>query len=86
MENKLSAQTGSEGSEGSEGNEQPKSVNEVVFDVLSEKTRKNKFLQNVGIQITRPTSSEQDIRADLAAERRANAELRAIVNTMCKNG
>ncbi|CAN6380845.1 unnamed protein product [Urochloa humidicola] len=81
MENMLCAPTGTEGCEGregSEGTEQPKSVNEVVFGVLSEKTKKNKFLQNVGIQIARHTSSEQNPEADLAAE---NAELRAIVNT-----
>ncbi|CAO2206353.1 unnamed protein product [Urochloa humidicola] len=84
MENKLSAQTGIEGGEGIEegeiieGGEQPKSVNEVVYGVLSEKTKKNKFLQNVGIQIMRPTPNEQNTQADLAAE---NAELRAIVNT-----
>jgi hypothetical protein len=73
MENRLSAQTGSEGTEGSE---QHKSVNEVVHVVLSERTKKNKFLQNVGIQIVQP--AEQNPQADLAVE---NAELRAIINT-----
>ncbi|CAO1948917.1 unnamed protein product [Urochloa humidicola] len=87
MESQLSAQTGSEGTEGgegteegegSEGSEQPKIVNEVVHGVLSEKTKKNRFLQNVGIQIVQPTSMEQNPQADLAAE---NAKLRAIINT-----
>jgi hypothetical protein len=73
MENRLSAQTGSEGTEGSE---QHMSVNEVVHAVLSERTKKNKFLQNVGIQIVQP--AEQNPQADLAVE---NAELRAIINT-----
>ncbi|CAO2142187.1 unnamed protein product, partial [Urochloa humidicola] len=56
----------------------PEVVNEVVHGVLSEKTKKNKFLQNVGIQIVKPASMEQNPQADLAAE---NAELRAIINT-----
>lgn len=75
MENRLSALSGSEGTSGSE---QHKVVNEVVHGVLSEKTKKNKFLQNVGIQIVQPASIEQNSQADLAAE---NAELRTIINT-----
>ncbi|CAN6204285.1 unnamed protein product [Urochloa humidicola] len=81
MENKLAAQTGCEGTEGGEGtggSEQSKSVNEVVDGVLSEKTKKNKFLQNLGIQIVQPTSMEENPQASLAAE---NAELRALINT-----
>ncbi|CAN6194821.1 unnamed protein product [Urochloa humidicola] len=87
MENQLSAQIGSEGTErgeGAEGGERTEGgegtelVNEVVHAVLSEKTKKNKFLQNVKIQIVQPTSWEQNPQADLAAE---NAELRAVINT-----
>ncbi|CAO2038839.1 unnamed protein product [Urochloa humidicola] len=69
---------GTERGEGSEGSQQPELVNEVVHAVLSEKTKKNKFLQNVKIQIVQPTSREQNPQADLAAE---NVELRAIINT-----
>lgn len=71
---------GGEGSEGEEnkGSEQPMFVNEVVHGVLSKKTKKNKFLQNVGIQIVQPASMEQNPPADLAAE---SAELRAVINT-----
>jgi uncharacterized coiled-coil DUF342 family protein len=75
MENRLSALTGSEGTDRSE---QHKVVNEVVHGVLSEKTKKNKFLQNVGIQIVQRASIEQNSQADLAAE---IAELRTIINT-----
>jgi hypothetical protein len=75
MENRLSALSGSEVTDGSE---QHKVVNEVVHGVLSEKTKKNKFLQNVGIHIVQPASIEQNSQADLAAE---NAELRTIINT-----
>ncbi|KAF0906452.1 hypothetical protein E2562_011447 [Oryza meyeriana var. granulata] len=72
MENKLSAPT--------EG-EEPKSATQVVVDVLAENTKKNQFLQNVGIQNVRPRSSVQDIEAELEVEKRANAELRSIVDT-----
>ncbi|CAN6237824.1 unnamed protein product [Urochloa humidicola] len=50
MENRLSTTT--------EGEAAPKSADQVVADVLSEKTRKNQFLHNVGIKIAQPTSSE----------------------------
>ncbi|KAF8693977.1 hypothetical protein HU200_012740 [Digitaria exilis] len=53
-------------------------VNEVVHGVLSKKTKKNKFFQNVGIQIVQPASMEQNPPADLAAE---SAELRAVIKT-----
>jgi len=38
--------------------EAPKAVNQVVTDVLAEKTRKNQFVRNVGIEVAKPTSSE----------------------------
>ncbi|XP_039778835.1 uncharacterized protein LOC120646232 [Panicum virgatum] len=70
MENKLSTTTESEA---------PKVVNQVVADVLAERTRKNQFLCNVGIEIAQPTSSEQNGAVpDLQAE---NAKLRSIINT-----
>ena len=59
--------------------EAPKAVNQVVTDVLAEKTRKNQFLRNVGIEVAKPTSSEQNGAVpDLQVE---NAELRSIINT-----
>ncbi|XP_039822477.1 uncharacterized protein LOC120684665 [Panicum virgatum] len=70
MESKLSTTTESEA---------PKTVNQVVANVLAEKTRKNQFLRNVGIEVAKPTSSEQNgAVSDLQAE---NAELRSIINT-----
>lgn len=70
MESKLSTTTESEA---------PKAVNQVVAYVLAEKTRKNQFLRNVGIEVAQPTSSEQNGAVpDLQAE---NAELRSIINT-----
>ena len=70
MESKLSTTTESEA---------PKAMNQVVADVLAEKTRKNQFLHNVGIEVAQPTSSEQNGTVpDLQAE---NAELQSIINT-----
>ena len=60
--------------------EQPKSTTQVVADVLAEKTKKNQFLQNVGMQDARPRSS---VRTELEAERRTSSELRSIVQTQC---
>ena len=49
MGNKLSAPT--------EG-EEPKSATLFVSDMLAENIKKNKFLQNMGIQNARPRSNE----------------------------
>jgi hypothetical protein len=39
--------------------EEPKSASQVVADVLAQKIKKNKFLQNVGIQNGQPTSASK---------------------------
>ena len=74
MENELSTTT--------EG-EELKSAAQVVYDVLAESTKKNKFLQNVGFQNASRRSSarstETELEAERRAERRTNAELRAQV-------
>ncbi|KAG2657671.1 hypothetical protein PVAP13_1KG199330 [Panicum virgatum] len=67
METQLAAQP-------TEG-EQPKSVLQVVANVLERNNKKSVFLQNVGMQTKRPRLSAQ-----LEAEKRENAELRLIVN------
>ena len=64
--------------------EQPKSATEVVADVLAENTKKNKFLQNVGIQAARPRSKVQNIEVQLEAEKRDNAELREQMAVLSK--
>ncbi|KAG2634583.1 hypothetical protein PVAP13_2NG177800 [Panicum virgatum] len=58
--------------------EQPKSVNQVVAGVLAEKTKKNLFLKNVGMQDAQTRSS---VRTELEAERRTTSELRSVVQT-----
>jgi len=55
--------------------EQPKSVLQVVANVLERNNKKSVFLQNVGMQTKRPRLSAQ-----LEAEKRENAELRLIVS------
>jgi hypothetical protein len=77
MENNLSTSTESE---------EPKSAFQVVADVLAQKKKKIKFLRNVGIRNGQPLSrmrgsSVLNIQKELEVEKRANVELRLIVNT-----
>ena len=60
-----------------EEGEEPKSATEVVADVLDDSTKKNMFLQNVGIKTGRPRSNVQNVQAQLEVEKKANVELRA---------
>ncbi|CAN6247762.1 unnamed protein product [Urochloa humidicola] len=62
--------------------EDPKSATEVVAVVLDEKTKKNMFLQNVGIQTAKPRSSLQQVQAQLEVEKLANVDLRAKVDEL----
>jgi hypothetical protein len=62
--------------------EELKSASQVVADVLAQKIKKNKFLQNVGIQNGQPTSQVVlNIETKMEVDKRANAKLRLIVNT-----
>nr|TKW22498.1 hypothetical protein SEVIR_4G232100v2 [Setaria viridis] len=60
--------------------EPPKSATKVVADVLDKNTKKNQFLQNVSIQTAQRMFDLQNVEAELEVEKRANAELRSIVN------
>ncbi|CAL4970619.1 unnamed protein product [Urochloa decumbens] len=62
--------------------EDPKSATEVVAAVLDEKTKKNMFLQNVGIQTAKSRSSLQQVQAQLEVEKLANVDLRAKVGEL----
>ncbi|XP_039811804.1 uncharacterized protein LOC120674736 [Panicum virgatum] len=57
-----------------------RSVTEVVAGVLAQNTKKNTFLENVGIHNNQPTSGGQNLQAELLAQRE-NAELRLLVNS-----
>jgi hypothetical protein len=56
-------------------------VSKVVADVLAEHTKRNKFFQNVGLQDVRPKTSDQNLQEQLEVEKKANGELRSVVNT-----
>ena len=53
--------------------EEPKSATEVVVDVLDDSTKKNMFLQNVGIKTGWPRSNVQNVQAQLEVEKKANS-------------
>ena len=65
-----------------EEGEEPKSATEVLADVLDDSTKKNMFLQNVGIKIRRPRSNVQNVQAQLEVEKLANVELHAKVDDL----
>jgi len=56
-----------------EEGEEPKSATEVLADVLDDSTKKNMFLQNVGIKTGRPRSNVQNVQAQLKVEKKANS-------------
>ena len=65
--------------------EEPKSKAQIVADVLEHNTKKNLFLQNVGIQTVRPRRlSARDAAAQLEAEKMQNAKLQSIISNQSK--
>jgi hypothetical protein len=62
---------------------EPKSVNDVVSKVLCEKTKKNQFLQNVGIKRRgggSSAASRHELEAQLVLEKQTSSDLRDLVN------
>ncbi|KAF8760575.1 hypothetical protein HU200_010046 [Digitaria exilis] len=76
MQNELSAPP-------TEG-EPPKSVTDVVAAVLDKHTKKNRFLQNVGIKIARRRRNAESVEAELEVQRMANADLQSKMDDMSK--
>ncbi|CAM0151013.1 unnamed protein product, partial [Urochloa decumbens] len=64
--------------------EEPNSTTEVVAAVLEDNTKKNMFLQNVGIKTARPRSTLQKVQAQPEVEKQANVDLRAKVDDLEK--
>ncbi|CAL4991559.1 unnamed protein product [Urochloa decumbens] len=64
--------------------EVPNSATEVVAAVLEDSTKKNMFLQNVGIKTARPRSTLQKVQAQLEVEKLANVDLCAKVDDLEK--
>jgi hypothetical protein len=57
-------------------------VSMVLADVLaSHTTKRNMFLQNVGMHDVQPRTTIQNLQEQLEDEKGANAELRSFVNT-----
>lgn len=69
-------------SQPTEDGQQSNSVTEAVADVLAEHTKKPRFLQQVGIQHVHARSSASNLEAELAAEKRGNAELRELIDNL----
>ncbi|BAH93433.1 Os06g0271475 [Oryza sativa Japonica Group] len=62
---------------------EPKSVNDAVSEVLAGKTKKNKFLVNVGINslpVDSSAGSRRELQAALVEEKQTSADLRELVN------
>jgi hypothetical protein len=59
---------------------QPKDVTDVVSQALAQKTKKNRFLVNVGLQsnATR-VSAERDLEEELVVEKQTSNDLREVV-------
>jgi len=62
--------------------QEPKDVTEVVSEALVQKTKKNKFLVNVGVKSV-PTcvSAERDLQEELVVEKQISSDLRELVKT-----
>ncbi|CAN6288511.1 unnamed protein product [Urochloa humidicola] len=62
--------------------EDPKSTTDVVSGVLDDNTKKNMFLQNVGIQTMRPKSILQNVKAQLEVQKTTNIQLHRKVDDL----
>ncbi|XBI21557.1 hypothetical protein VPH35_062662 [Triticum aestivum] len=62
--------------------QQSNSATKVVAEVLTKHTKKPMFLKHVGVQHVHERSSRSDREAEQEAQKRGNAELRALVETL----
>ena len=69
-------------SQPTEDSQQSNSSTKVVAEVLAEHTKKPMFLKHVGVQHVHERSSRSDREAEQEAQKRGNAELRALVETL----
>ncbi|XBH98243.1 hypothetical protein VPH35_127785 [Triticum aestivum] len=65
-----------------EDGEQSNSATKAVAEVLTKHTKKPMFLKHVGVQHVHERSSRSDREAEQEAQKRGNAELRALVETL----
>ena len=63
--------------------EEPKDVADIVHEVLAQKTKKNKFLVNVGLKRSSATEdyaeSQHELQAELLQEKQTTSELKEVV-------
>ncbi|XP_037409167.1 uncharacterized protein LOC119271437 [Triticum dicoccoides] len=62
--------------------QQSNSATKAVAEVLTKHTKKPMFLKHVGVQHVHERSSRSDRKAEQEAQKRGNAELRALVETL----
>mgnify|MGYP000845506727 FL=1 len=62
--------------------QQSNSATKAVAEVLTKHTKKPMFLKHVGVQHVHERSSRSDREAEQEAQKRGNAELRALVETL----
>jgi len=60
---------------------EPKDVTDVVFEALVQKTKKNRFLVNVGLRSKGTCVSERDLEEELVVEKQTSSDLRELVKT-----
>lgn len=76
MENKINAPV--------DDGEQPKDVTDVVYEVPVQKTKKNRFLVNVGMKHVPAddnAKSQHELEAELLLEKQTSSDLRELVKT-----
>lgn len=64
--------------------EQPKSVTDVVAAVLDKHTKRNRFLENVGIKIAQRRRTTDGVEAELEVQRMTNVDLQSKLDDMSK--
>jgi hypothetical protein len=60
---------------------EPKDVTDVVSEALVQKTKKNRFLVNVGLRSKGSVNVERDLVEELEVEKQTSSDLREVINT-----
>jgi len=60
---------------------EPKDVTDVVSEALVQKTKKNRFLVNVGLRRKGTCVSERDLEEELVVEKQTSSDLREVIKT-----
>jgi replicative superfamily II helicase len=60
---------------------EPKDVTDVVSEALVQKTKKNRFLVNVGLRSKGSVNVERDLVEELEVEKQTSSDLREVIKT-----